>query len=211
MKFIFFPLILLSVGCSTLSSTTNYEINYDENLSRTYVYDWCEESQYSLGIYGVQCGGIYSPPVYAYTNSNDIYVLYPMMIKHSDVSIGPPIAPIYPLLKSYSGETISYKVRSLRKGNGLTISPLKIAFHINGMEKTSCTLIKRGGDFISDIFTCDLTIETDEIDEFESLITLSDGTKIKTGYTKNKFWSYRPLIAPAGWFGNRGAYINIED
>lgn len=211
MKFLLFALIISITGCSTLSNTTNYEITIDESLVRTYVYDWCEESQFSLGVFGTQCSGVYSPPLYSLTYSETSYVFYPMQISHNDFSIGPLLVPIIYTNYYSERETMKFKVRGLNKGSNSLVKPIKVAFYVNNLISSSCLLKEQENDGISNIFTCDLTIDIDNVDEFYSLLTLADQTEIKIQYTKNKFWSYRPIVAPAGKAGNSGKYIDIDD
>lgn len=202
-------LLVLITGCSTLSKTTNYEIVQDDSLSRTYVYDWCEESQYTLGFLPPQCSGVYKPPLYSFTNIYGIYVFYPIQIKHEDISIGPVLAPIFPLGYKRDAD-MSYKIRSLYKGSDAPVKPRKVTFYVNNIEHTSCTLKEEESDGISDIFTCGFEIDTDKIEDFYSLVTFTDETEIKIGYTQKQFWSYRPIDAPAGRDGNSGKYIHID-
>jgi hypothetical protein len=211
MRFSLFAIIVSITGCSTLSNTTNYDVIKDERFVRAYVYDWCEENQVSLGIFGTQCSGVYSPPIYSLIYSETNYVFYPMQISHNNFSIGPLLVPIIYTDYFSEQETMKYKVRSLNKGSNSLVKPIKVAFYVNNLQSSSCLLKEQDNDGISDIFTCDFTIDTDNISEFYSLLTLADQTEIKVEYTKNKFWSYRPIIAPAGKAGNTGKYIDIGD
>jgi len=210
MKASLLVILLLVSGCSSLSNTTNYEIEEGDNLFRVYVYDWCEENQYSLGAFGVDCLGVYNPPLYSSSYKDGIYVFYPMRINHSPVLFGPLIIPLIPLDGKPNVESINYKVRSIHKGSQPHIKPKKVTLYVNGIESSSCILKEEINDGISDIFTCNFDIDLKIIEKFYSLLTLDDETEIKLGYSKNKFWSYRPIVAPAGRAGNRGKYIHIN-
>jgi hypothetical protein len=210
MRVLLFTSLILITGCSTLSSTTNYELVKDESFVRTYVYDWCEENQLSLGILGPQCMGEYNPPVYSIVSNGANYIFYPMRISQNNISIGPILVPIIYTDYQHSKETMEYKVRSLDKNKHSAVKPRKVDFYINDLKKSNCTLQEQENDGVSDIFTCNFKIDTNNVEVFYSLLTLSDQTEIKIEYTKNKFWSYRPLVAPAGKAGNTGKYIDIE-
>ena len=211
MKASLLAFLFLITGCSSLSNTTNYEVEQGDNLTRAYVYDWCEETQYTLGATGVDCLGVYKPPLYSLSNKDGTYIFYPIQINHNAISMGPLIVPLIPLESRPNVETMSYKVRSLNKGDEPHVKPKLVTLYVNGIENSSCVLKEQLNDGISDIFTCSFEFDGEIIDEFYSLITLTDETEIKIGYTKNRFWSYRPIVAPAGRAGNRGKYIHIDD
>jgi hypothetical protein len=211
MKASLLAILFLISGCSSLSNTTNYEIEEGDNLSRTYVYDWCEENQLSLGAFGVVCNGVYNPPLYSSSHKDGVYVFYPIQINHSPVLFGPLIIPLIPLDSKPNVESINYKVRSLHKGSQPHIKPKKVTLYVNGIVNSSCILKEEINDGISDIFTCNFDIDVEKIEEFYTLLTLADEAEIKLVYSKNRFWSYRPIVAPAGRSGNRGKYIHINE
>jgi hypothetical protein len=126
-------------------------------------------------------------------------------------SLGPLIVPVIPLESRPNLESMSYKVRSLDKGGQPHVKPKIVTLYVNDIENSSCILKKQVNDGMSDIFTCSFEIDAEIIEEFYSLVTLSDETEIKIRHTKNRFWSYRPIVAPAGRAGNRGKYIRIDD
>lgn len=214
MKLLLLSITFFMVGCSTLTSTTNYEIENNKELARTHVHDLCEENQISLGIFGTQCGGIYNPPAFSYEIDDSIYVFYPMQININLVSIGPLIAPLIPLFPFADDEpvkeSISYKIRVLSKNKLIDASPQHLSIISNDKEVASCELQAQTPDFISDIFTCELNVEHTMLDDFESVLRLANGSNIKIGYSKKTFWSYRPVIAPAGKGGNWDTFIRIE-
>lgn len=208
-----FLLLLPLAGCSTITTTTNYEIAQNKSLQKTHIYDWCEENRYTLGMTGPDCG-TYRPPVYSYKYGSGYYVFYPMLIGFDDVAFGPPILPIIPLIGDCDCEgqtTVRYKVR-LHTGNaGYSPAPETVEIYQGNVKYTDCSLGHSSSDDIGDVFECDLSVDTAHTPTIDSVLTLSDGKKIKIEYVKKETWTYKPLIAPNGGDWHPAPYIKFDE
>ena len=205
-------MIILFTGCSTISNTTNFEIDSNENLTRTYIYDWCEESSYSLGLWGDYCFGIYGPPVYSYKYHNGYYVFYPILINYKQIAFGPLIVPFIPLNmhQDTSIKTLTYKVRSYESKIGKMPKPIETKLHLSSGKYIMCSLKYSNTDKISDIFTCDINVNNIDSAITSSELTIENGEKIKIYYSKRKEWTYLPIVAPNGPRRSDKPYIRFE-
>lgn len=88
--FLIFLLVLIT-GCSSLGKSSHYELVTNQDLVRTYIYDWYEKETSGPSL------GVFRPPVYSKKYGAGYFILYPVLIKDHPAYIGPPVLPFIPV------------------------------------------------------------------------------------------------------------------
>ena len=204
--------ILVFTGCSTLSKTTNYEIEPSSLYKRTYVFDWCEENQAALGMFGDHCFGMYKPPLYSYPIGNGFLVIYPLLLNHKEISAGPLGLPVIPLSSNesldYLEQKLYFRFRTYSKFETFEVEPIKL--FVENMSGDSCVISKESEDEIGAVYTCALTLKLREIENLRINLKLNDDSNVDISYKLSEFTSYRPVVAPNGPARDVKPFIVIE-
>ncbi|WP_445357369.1 hypothetical protein ACJJIC_15680 [Microbulbifer sp. ANSA002] len=207
-----FLTVLIFAGCSTLSKTINYEIEPTSLLKRTYVFDWCEENQATLGLFEDHCFGIYNPPLYSYPVDKGYLVIYPLLVSHREIAAGPLGLPVIPLggnngLES-SERKLYFRFRTYSETDDFNVIPLKLIAVSAAGE--GCEFSKSSEDDIGEKYTCMLTINQKSIKSLKVNLKLSDNSEVDILYKLSEFTSYRPVVAPNGPARDEKPFIIIE-
>ena len=210
--FVILLAILVFTGCSTLSKTTNFEIEPSPLYKRTYVFDWCEENQAALGIFGDHCFGVYKPPLYSYPMGNGFLVIYPLLVNHNEIAAGPLGLPVIPLGSNESLDNLEQKLyfrfRTYSEFEAFEVKPIKL-FVLNASGE-ACAISKESEDDIGAVYTCVLTLKLREIENLKINLKLNDDSNVDISYKLSEFTSYRPVIAPNGPARDVKPFILIE-
>jgi hypothetical protein len=181
-------------------------------MKRTYVFDWCEESQVTLGIFGEYCSGIYNPPLYSYPIDNGFIVIYPVLLNYNQLVAGPLGLPLIPLGdnegSNKSGKKLFFKFRTYSKSNKFMVKPKKLTV-LNDSNK-NCTFSGGFKDDAGLVYSCKLYLEHLFVDSLKVKLTLSDNTYIDVSYNLSEYMSYRPIVAPNGPARDVEPFIIIE-
>ena len=204
--------MLLCAGCSTLSKTTNYEIDASPKFKRTYVYDWCEENQVALGVFGEYCGGVYKPPLYSSPIENGYLVIYPLLVSHNQIAAGPLGLPVIPLGDNEDSEKseqkLYFRFRTYSESKPFKIAPIKL--FVKNAPEERCSISKNLEDDIGSVFTCILTLPKNGDESLQITLQLSNESVLDISYKLSEFTSYRPVIAPNGPARDVKPFIVIE-
>lgn len=111
-------------GCSGYGTSEHFEVVNDGTLVRYQIHDWYEEETTGPSV------GVYRPPVYGFEQSGQTYAIYPVFIRHGVRTVGPPIAPVWPVPQE-QGHSMVLSVRhrnggttpSHQRRSGWTLSP----------------------------------------------------------------------------------------
>ncbi|USD22775.1 hypothetical protein MJO52_06460 [Microbulbifer variabilis] len=195
-----------------MSKTTNYEVVPSPLLKRTYVFDWCEESQATLGVFGEQCFGIYRPPLYSYPTGTGFLVIYPLLLSHNEIAAGPLGLPVIPLGANDDLDSLKQKLyfrfRTYSESEKFKIEPRRLIV-LNQAEKI-CAISKESEDKIGFVYTCTLDFHSANLEELRVSLELNDNSKIEISYKLSEFTSYRPVVAPNGPARDVEPFILIE-
>ncbi|WP_444913512.1 hypothetical protein [Microbulbifer sp. TRSA007] len=208
-----FFVFLVCTGCSTLSKTKNFEIEPSPKYQRTYVYDWCEENQAVLGILGEHCSGIYKPPLYSVPIDDGFLVIYPLLLSHEELSVGPMGLPIIPLsgnkVSMSEEQNIYFRFRTYSKTGNFNIAPVRVS--ILNANRGSCDVIERSEDEIGKVYNCVVGLKVNKLQKLIINLELDDNSALDISYILSEFTSYRPIVAPNGPARDIKPFITIAD
>ncbi|TAA47124.1 hypothetical protein [Corallincola spongiicola] len=202
---------LVCTGCSTLSKTTNFEIEPSPQYQRTYVYDWCEENQSALGVFGEHCFGIYNPPLYSFPVDDGFLVIYPLLLSHEELSAGPLGLPIIPLGSNEASgseeQNLYFRFRTYSKAGNFDIAPVKIS--ISNANNGSCDITESSEDAIGKVYTCVVSLKAGEHQRLSVNLKLNNNSAFDISYVLSEFTSYRPVVAPNGPARDEKPFITV--
>ncbi|WP_445361781.1 hypothetical protein ACJJIL_09405 [Microbulbifer sp. EKSA005] len=191
---------LVCSGCSTFSKTANFEVEPSPKYHRTYVYDWCEEDQAALGVFGEHCFGIYNPPLYSMPIDDGFLVIYPIFLSHEELSVGPLGLPIIPLggneVPSSEEKNIYFRFRTYSKSGNFDFAPVKVS--ILNTNRGSCDVIERSEDAIGKVYSCMFGLKINKHQKLIINLELNGSSAFEISYVLSEFLSYRPVVSPNG-------------
>ena len=171
-------------GCSGYGTSEHFEVVNDGTLVRYQIHDWYEEETTGPSV------GVYRPPVYGFEQSGQTYAIYPVFIRHGVRTVGPPIAPVWPVPQE-QGHSMVLSVRHCNGGHD-AVTPAAVRLDVESTPEVR--LEKTASDTVGTVFSARLPV-SESLERFVLAPVSSDGSSRRVTFARRRDRIYSPVFS----------------